>query len=203
MARLAEVAAAALGPVHPVLARQEPGVHAVVDHERRAAARECRLHRRHRRREAPVEAGHEHGLAFGPARVERLDARELVLGERERLLHEDVLAGGERAKHQVRVQVVARGDHHEVHGGVGERRLDVGPGVRRLVALRDVGRGGAGAAHDPAQLEAVAELVEVRQVHALGEAAGAHERDLDAPAPFAAAVAARATDCARAASRAG
>ena len=75
------------------------------------------------RREPPVEPDHEPVVA-GPLDGGQ-DLGELLLGEGERLLHEDGLAALQRLAGQTGVRVVPRHDEHGVEGLVVQHRLDV------------------------------------------------------------------------------
>ena len=66
--------------------------------------------------------------------VERLDPLELVLGQRERLLDEDVLARVERLQRDRRVQVVPGRDEDEVDVVVAEHLVEVGRRVAAALA---------------------------------------------------------------------
>ena len=112
-----------------------------------------------------------------------LDDRVDVLErDGERLLDEDVEAGGERLEHDARVGRVGRPDDDAVEPRVGDRlrggrdpRGDAEP-VADALAHRPARVG------DDGELEAVAQERQVRQVHGLADQAGADHPDLAAVA---------------------
>ena len=112
MTHLADDATAALDRVlQPVRARQPPGVDPVADGERRLPAREELARRR-----ASGENLRLKPKSGGPRNFGHFEhALQLLVAQRERLFHEDVLARFERAAGQLRVQVVARGDDDQIY----------------------------------------------------------------------------------------
>ena len=80
-------------------------------------AEQC-LHAHRERREAAIESDHEHPrLRQAESRSARLDGIDLSTGERQRLLHEYVFAGRERASNELRMSIVPGRDHDDSTSG--------------------------------------------------------------------------------------
>ncbi len=96
----------------------------------------------------------------------------LGVRDRQRLLAEDVLPGGDRGGGDRKVQIARGTDHDRVELGVGHQGLPGGVDPRDLPALRE-GAGAAGiTGRDGRHFAAIRREPEARQVHEGGDTAG-------------------------------
>ncbi len=172
MAELAEDATAALRRrVDPALGRQGAGIDPQNQELGPGVPGEMRARLTHHRREAAVEADEDEARRGG---ARRLDPRELVAVERQRLLDQHRLALLERRRHQRRMARMARRDQHGIDRGIVEHRGDVGRARGEAVLLLRMLRREAALRHDGAQRH-VAPLGQLRQQHGTREVAGADD----------------------------
>ena len=108
------------------------------------------------------------------------DPIELVPGDRQRLLDEDVLARLERSHHLIGMLVMPRRDDDELELGIAQHRVEVAGQHLDLVVAGEVAALRAGAADDAAQEVAVGALPHLRHEHRRAERAGADQRVVDA-----------------------
>ena len=117
--------------------------------------------------------------ALGACRTGGDDPIELVPRDRQRLLDEDVLAGGERSDHLIGMLVVTRRNDDELKLGILQDGVEIAREHLDLIVAREIAALRAGAADDAAQEIAVGALPHLRHEHRRAERAGADQRVVD------------------------
>src|ERR1700676_4411938 len=106
--------AALLRIVHPVIARDETSVDAVMQRHRFLDLFEKRLHLYCHRSESPIETKHQQAIAPRDG-ISSNNLCQADFAQAKRFLTKDVLAGRKRSQHLGHMQMITSGDHNRVH----------------------------------------------------------------------------------------